>query len=240
MVKLTAQFKELSDDLVAGTPFDQFALDRFYNDGGFITVFEDAENAVNQNIQLGTMPSAQEIRQIQETYVLLTPQNATPKGLKEPKFAFNTKRAFDSGLVSRYLILMPHSDYIDVACFLARKFDGEVLDYIARETPYLTKIAKEFITREADLLSNLASHRIFPEVDSKVRELLPRKLQEVFVRTAYGWTAIETANSLGISKRTVESYLEEIKNKLVLSSKNQIRDYFFEHRLELFYPYPGT
>lgn len=71
------------------------------------------------------------------------------------------------------------------------------------------------------------------KVDNKALNGLSKREIQCMLYTSYNKTAKEIAKLLGISHRTVEAYLENLKIKLNCHNKHELNEFIFNNQLEL-------
>lgn len=74
---------------------------------------------------------------------------------------------------------------------------------------------------ETDKRYSTSSNRYYLETSTNTRKLSTRELECLFC-TLRGLNAKETGKCLGLSKRTIESYLENIQNKFGATTKQEL------------------
>lgn len=62
-------------------------------------------------------------------------------------------------------------------------------------------------------------------------EMLTKREKECLYYTVKGYTAKDTANALGISRRTVEAHLKNLKSKLSVKKKSQLIRFALENQV---------
>lgn len=142
-------------------------------------------------------------------------------------FGFTIKNTKD---ISTINILMNHMQELENFCQLFLDKAQNIVDHAAKDMIIYHK--KEGIIKANGYFKQppfTHTKKISDRMHLTSRE---NDCLKLFIR---GYTSTETAMTLGISKRTVETHLENIKNKTGISSKNNLIKFIFSNKLDNFF-----
>ena len=245
---------EICKPLLTYTLVDYFDYHRFCFDGRHVHLSTHAAYA-NDYITEQCDPSLQEFQHNLHRYAFMSTDMPLPAlAVNKKQFQTNIQLASDFGHPHRLYILAPFDTHYEVCGFGTQKITSGVAEYLINHIDIFEKHIVYFRSKAKKLIEQSSRIPYFFDLkttshnDKKERALYsdrkgfnqaienlnlsigditfsPRQ-SLCYKYFATGRTMKEIAKILNISHRTVEGYIEEIKNKLNCRYKSELIDIY--------------
>lgn len=128
---------------------------------------------------------------------------------------------------TRCVVLTMHDD----PSYLQATLDAGAVGYLVKDAAAseLTAAIRQVAAGRSYLSISLDREREKPAPD-RLSELSPRE-REVLVLTARGYNNRETAEQLGLKKKTIDTYRVRLRDKLGLTNRAELVEFAVEHGL---------
>lgn len=161
----------------------------------------------------------------------------------------NLSSKFNMG--SKLTIVHKHSNYYDIFFFVSSLSDNNKEIFFAAHTNLMSQFSQFFIQKYSNILQNFpmeleynytpfqleqSEQKIDTEISEAFYKFLTRENKKIncfstrevqcLERIAQGKTYKEIALDLSLSPRSIESYVDNIRNKTNLTFKKDIRDFW--------------
>lgn len=237
--------RQICDNMLSPVGIVYFNYLRYYNDGScyLLSTHEKAIKDIFENNVPVAAPVSEKYIKNNFNYFLL-PIGSYDKYLHRMKVNLNLE--YFINLIDRY------NNYFELFCFGSRSNHSEIVNFYINNMNFLEKFKFYFKDKAADLIRTGEQNKvILPEIMKPPYQGLENNSDHFFLRNhiksrhgdveltqrqydclaqlAAGRTAKEAARQLGISHRTVENYLANLKSILDCNRKSQLVDIYLLH-----------
>lgn len=243
MLESQSQVRQICRPLFKKTGLTWFGHMRWYKDGHFFTL-SSLPSSIFPFMENDSLATREEFEANNNRYVFFSPELSRPTAsIDLPRYDRNILTGNDVGLPHRLFVTQKFDNFFEAFGFGSDTHQPNIFEYFVNLIVEIESFLVTYQEKAQSLISKSTGHLLplpysfktesQPQTDetdntNKINILTPGEKNCVY-QIAHGKSYKETANTLGISVRTVESHLANIKRKLDCYSTSNIIAFFWKH-----------